>query len=110
MTNEPTRIVKEFLVETAAKAEGTGKSTLALDQMDGRVLVSEAVLLKMVEYLKRIHATSAASITDPALFSGHATATDARNCLTELLGDVQFFERKIRKGWETEELLKGVVR
>lgn len=93
MTNEPTRIVKEWLERAAAEMGADDQEVppqVAIDQMRGRVLVSEAVLLKMVEYLKKIHEASGLAISDPNLFSAHATATDARNCLVVLMGDVKF--------------------
>ena len=67
--------------------------------MKGRVLVSEATVLKVIEYLKKIHEASALAISDPNTFSALATATDARNALTVLLGDVK-----------VERVSPGVVR
>jgi hypothetical protein len=102
VTNEPTRIVREWLERAAAEMGADDQEVppqVAIEQMKGRVLVSEAVLLKMVEYLKKIHAASGAALSDPNTFSALATATDARNCLTVLLGDVK-----------VEQVSPGIIR
>lgn len=102
MTNEPTRIVRECLERAVSEMGSEDQEVppqVGLDQMKGRVLVSEAMLVQVIEYAKKIHDASQVALADPNTFSALATAQDARNLLTALLRDVT-----------VERVAPGVVR